>query len=261
MTLPVSQVPWLKEGTLFPAGSSPVSLAEPPAEHTWLQSIKKQLLAEETSPQFGLLFLRDTTWIQSSGEPLQPLSTDFCTAASPLPTYFFPSCSQSKSSGTEQLHHRLRSLGEKARLNSLSSSLLPHACGWQSSVHQGISAPGNYCLWATPLSQSQGFGLVKLCFLSDVQLSQTVFLFQQRVLRVSRRKPVSPYGWCCQVLIIVLHTSVMGRFIQHMGKTRLSFRFSKPVQLLQCSTPFLCQQDDMAAISMAKEAQNQTSLS
>lgn len=112
-----------------------------------------------------------------------------------------------------QLHHRLRSLGEKAHLNSLSSSLLPHARGWQSSVHQSISAPGNYCLWATPLSQSQGFGLVKLCFLSDVQLSQTVFLFQQRVLRVSRRKPVSPYGWCCHVLIIVLYTSVMGRFI------------------------------------------------
>lgn len=93
-----------------------------------------------------------------------------------------------------RLHHRLRSLGEKAHLNSLSSSLLPHAHGWQSSVHQGISAPGNFCLWATPLSHSQGFGLVKLCFLSDVQFSQTVFLFQQRVLRVSRRKPVSPYG-------------------------------------------------------------------
>lgn len=93
-----------------------------------------------------------------------------------------------------RLHHRLRSLDEKARLNSLSSALLPHARGWQSSVHQSISAPGNYCLWATPLSQSQGFGLVKLCFLSDVQLSQTVFLFQQRVLRVSRRKPVSSYG-------------------------------------------------------------------
>lgn len=58
------------------------------------------------------------------------------------------------------LHHCHRSLGEKARLNSLSSSLLPHAHDWQGSVHQGISAPGNYCLWATPLSQSQGFGLV-----------------------------------------------------------------------------------------------------
>lgn len=92
------------------------------------------------------------------------------------------------------LHHHHRSLGEKARLNSLSSSFPPHAHGWQSSVHQGISAPGNYCLWATPLSQSQGFGLVKLCFLSDVQLSPTVFLFQQRVLCVSRRKPMSPYG-------------------------------------------------------------------
>lgn len=38
-----------------------------------------------------------------------------------------------------------------------------------------------------------------------------------------------------------------------MGKACLSFRFSKPVQLTQYSTPFLCQQDDMATINMAKK--------
>lgn len=46
---------------------------------------QEQLSAEKRSHHLGFLFLKDTMWIQSSGEPPQPLFTDFSAAASPLP--------------------------------------------------------------------------------------------------------------------------------------------------------------------------------
>jgi len=108
-----------------------------------------------------------------------------CLTASHL--FFFILFTIREASHRAQLRHRQRSLGEEARLISLSSSLLPHAHGWQSSLHRGILAPGSFCLRATLLCSEPRvwFGLAKSCFLSDVLLSQTVFLFQQRVLCVS----------------------------------------------------------------------------
>lgn len=142
-----------------PMGSSPVSVAELPAQCTYLWRTEEHLFAKETSHHLGLLFLKGTTWIQSSGEPPQPLSTDFCAAASPLPTYFFPSCSQSESSATARSYVTARGAWVKRLIWTACHHLFSHMPirGWQSSLHQGILAPGSFCLWGhTSVHRAKG---------------------------------------------------------------------------------------------------------
>lgn len=58
MTFPATLVPWLYGDTM---GSSPVSIAEPPAQRTCLWRTDKHLFTEEASHRSGPLFLKDAT--------------------------------------------------------------------------------------------------------------------------------------------------------------------------------------------------------
>lgn len=165
---------------LCPMGSSPVSVAEPPAQCTYLWRIEEHLFAPSLGPFVSKRYHVNSELWGTSAAPLYRFLRCCLTTSHLLLSILLTIRELSHSA---QLRHRQRSLGEEAHLNSLSSSLLPHAHPWLAELlAPGHLSTGEFLLAGPHLcAQSQGFGLDSLnCVSCQTYCFPKLFFFSSR---------------------------------------------------------------------------------